>query len=134
MRAGDFQRAWEINDLDLAQRVAERAPKHEGPRHLQQIWRGEPLRDARVLVHCEYGIGRSALLALCVLAATGVPPLEALSRLKQARWKVSPSPEQLEGFREWVRRHGGNVPPLQALFDIAYAHLRGGQVGTGTAA
>jgi len=57
MRAGDFQRAWEINDLDLAQRVAERAPKHEGPRHLQQIWRGEPLRDARVLVRCYHGLG-----------------------------------------------------------------------------
>jgi Dual specificity phosphatase, catalytic domain len=88
----------------------------------------------RVFIHCEYGIGRSALLALCVLVAGGETPLEALRRTKHARWKVSPSPEQLGAFRTWVERQGGSAPPLEALFDIAYAHLRAGQVGTGTAA
>jgi predicted protein tyrosine phosphatase len=88
----------------------------------------------KVFVHCEYGIGRSALLALCVLSAQGCEPVEALRRLKGARWKVSPSPEQLEAFRAWVERHGGAAPPLQALFELAYAHLREGAVGTGTAA
>jgi hypothetical protein len=57
MRAGDFARAWAINDRDLARRVAERTPKHKGPRHLQHIWRGEPLEGARVLVRCYHGLG-----------------------------------------------------------------------------
>src|SRR5436309_12725026 len=57
MRANDFARAWAINDRDLAQRIAENAPRHEGPRHLQHIWRGEPLESARVLVRCYHGLG-----------------------------------------------------------------------------
>src|SRR4051812_14557401 len=57
MRAGDFERAWTINALDLAGRVAANLPKHEGPRHLQHIWRGEPLEGARVLVRCYHGLG-----------------------------------------------------------------------------
>jgi hypothetical protein len=57
IRAGDFERAWAVNHRDLARRIATREPKHEGPRHLQHIWRGEPLRDARVLVRCYHGLG-----------------------------------------------------------------------------
>jgi hypothetical protein len=57
MRANDFARAWAINQRDLARRIAENAPKHEGPRHLQHIWRGEPLEGARVLVRCYHGLG-----------------------------------------------------------------------------
>lgn len=87
----------------------------------------------KVFIHCEYGIGRSALLALCVMASHGMEPLHALATLKTARWKVSPSPEQLQGFLDWVGRHGAEPPPLRALFEIAYAHLAQGQVGPGTA-
>jgi protein-tyrosine phosphatase len=86
----------------------------------------------KVFIHCQYGIGRSALLALCVMADAGVPPLDALSQLKSARRVVSPSPEQLGSYRCWLERHGLPVPGLQALFDIAYAHLREGRPGTGT--
>src|SRR5438270_665433 len=57
MRANDFARAWTINHRDLARRIAKNAPKHEGPRHLQHIWRGEPLHGARVLVRCYHGLG-----------------------------------------------------------------------------
>src|SRR5690606_11292785 len=32
-------------------------PKHEGPRHLQTIWDGRPLRGRRVLVRCYHGLG-----------------------------------------------------------------------------
>src|SRR3981189_823045 len=85
----------------------------------------------RVLVHCEYGIGRSALLALCVLTARGTDPLQALRMLKAARSKVSPSPEQLGAFRTFIERQGGMAPPLQAPFEGAYAHLAGGELATG---
>jgi len=58
MRANDFERAWLIND-----EVRRRGTggfdreKHQGPRHCQRIWRGEPLQDARVLVRCYHGLG-----------------------------------------------------------------------------
>lgn len=55
MRAGDFERAWAINDRDLA--MLAHPPKHIGPRHLQRIWRGEDLTDKHVLVRCYHGLG-----------------------------------------------------------------------------
>nr|WP_036017088.1 hypothetical protein [Bradyrhizobium sp. WSM1743] len=55
MRAGDFTRAWAINDRDLVQ-IAH-PPKHTGPRHLQRIWRGEDLHGRHVLVRCYHGLG-----------------------------------------------------------------------------
>lgn len=55
MRAADFERAWAINDRDMA--VLAHPPKHTGPRHLQRIWRGEDLTDKHVLVRCYHGLG-----------------------------------------------------------------------------
>jgi predicted protein tyrosine phosphatase len=84
---------------------------------------------ARVLVHCEHGIGRSVLLALCVLVSRGDDPLAALERVKSARPVASPSPEQLGAFAEWARRFAArrgrplNVPTFEALARIAYRDL-----------
>jgi len=47
-------------------------------------------RGERVLVHCQYGIGRSVLLGLCVLVARGLAPLEALACAKAARPVAAP--------------------------------------------
>ena len=57
MRAADFARAWAIADADLAGLATTEANKHEGPRHLQRIWRGEDLHDRIVLVRCYHGLG-----------------------------------------------------------------------------
>ena len=87
-------------------------------------------RGHKVYIHCAHGVGRSALLALCVLVAEGDSPLEALKRAKRARWQVSPSPEQLEAFMSWAAtwrdRHGRawEVPSFRELADIASRHLR----------
>jgi protein-tyrosine phosphatase len=87
-------------------------------------------RGTRVLIHCEHGIGRSALLALCTLVAGGLDPLEAMNRLKAARPVVCPGAEQLEAFRSWVTRYRKRtgtkfvVPSLEALIFVACAHLR----------
>jgi predicted protein tyrosine phosphatase len=95
-------------------------------------------RGEKVLVHCEHGVGRSALLALCVLVARGDSPLGALERAKGARPMVSPSPEQLEAFAAWARsfaaRTGGDpeVPTVDALGRVAWRHLQPGEQGTGT--
>jgi protein-tyrosine phosphatase len=84
----------------------------------------------RVFIHCEHGIGRSALLALCVLVSRGMAPLDALERAKTARPVVSPSPEQLGAFLQWLREWRGGrelawvEPSLEALMIIAYRHLR----------
>jgi len=91
----------------------------------QQLERGH-----KVYVHCEAGVGRSAMLALCVLVAGGEAPLEALERTKRARWQVAPTPEQLQAFMSWSEawrgRHGLGwaVPDFDDLARIAYRHLR----------
>ncbi|ATB46165.1 protein phosphatase [Corallococcus macrosporus DSM 14697] len=87
-------------------------------------------RREKVLIHCEHGIGRSALLALCVLVEGGLSPLEALSLAKDRRGRVSPSPEQLSAFIAYTqalrasREVPWDVPGFDALAAIAYRHLR----------
>lgn len=83
-----------------------------------------------VFVHCQYGVGRSALVALCALVGRGSSPLAALEAAKRARPVISPSPEQLLAlatFAAWVKAERGarwEVPTLQELADIAWRHLR----------
>ncbi|ATB44875.1 protein-tyrosine phosphatase family protein [Corallococcus macrosporus] len=93
-------------------------------------WVTEQLAQGhKVYIHCEHGVGRSALLALCVLVALGHPPLEALALAKQRRWQVSPSTEQLRTFMSWAetwrQRHAAAwpVPRLEDLAAIAHSHL-----------
>jgi protein-tyrosine phosphatase len=92
-------------------------------------------RGGRVLVHCQHGIGRSALLALCVLVEQGSDPIAALTLVKAAREIVSPSPEQLTafiGFVQSTRQARGaswSVPSLDDLSRIAYRHLAAGAEG-----
>lgn len=53
----------------------------------------------RVLIHCRQGIGRSALIAACLLVMSGVDPETAFQRVSAARGVVVPeTPEQ----RKWV--------------------------------
>lgn len=84
----------------------------------QRIARGEC-----VLVHCQEGVGRSALLALCVLVELGSAPLEALNQAKGARWQVSPNPAQYEAWAEWLARRGLPAPGFDAFAAVAYRHL-----------
>lgn len=101
------------------------------PRHVREgvAFAADGLdRGERVFIHCQYGIGRSALLSLCVLVARGAAPLEAMTQLKTARSVISPSPEQLEAFVRYCREvRGGSpwaVPTVPALAEIAWRHLR----------
>jgi protein-tyrosine phosphatase len=94
-------------------------------------WVNEKLdRGLNVYIHCEHGVGRSALLALCVLVSRGDTALRALARAKGARKEISPSPEQLHAFRAWLAerraRTGADlvIPPMEDLAWIAYSHLR----------
>ena len=85
--------------------------------------------DHRTLVHCEHGIGRSATLALAALVAQGFTPLDALTLAKDRRERVSPSPAQYDGWREWLSdrqaRRGDtwSIPSFEVFAKIAYRHL-----------
>jgi protein-tyrosine phosphatase len=53
----------------------------------------------RVGLHCRQGVGRSAVLAACILIALGTDPAAALARIAAARGLPVPeTPEQ----RQWV--------------------------------
>lgn len=54
MRRGDFAAAWRVSDAALH---AARPDPSETPRHLQAVWRGDPLAGQRVLVRCYHGLG-----------------------------------------------------------------------------
>jgi predicted protein tyrosine phosphatase len=77
----------------------------------------------RLLLHCQHGIGRSALLALCVLVDRGFDPIDALKLAKDARERISPSPPQYEAWADWLRRHGRSAPSFDAYAGVAYRHL-----------
>jgi hypothetical protein len=74
MRAADFDLAWTITDRDLTAIRRIGGNKHEGPRHLQRIWRGEELRSRRVLVRCYHGLGDT------IQFARFLPSLAAVAR------------------------------------------------------
>ena len=84
----------------------------------------------RVLAHCEHGIGRSATLVLAALVAQGMTPLDALSLAKDQRERVSPSPAQYDGWREWLQNRQARcgetwtIPSFDDFAAIAYRHLR----------
>jgi predicted protein tyrosine phosphatase len=84
----------------------------------------------RVFIHCQWGIGRSALLTCCVLVSLGHSPGQALEIAKKNRPIVSPSPEQLEAMLAWSRRQRaerGEPPHADTWIDlaaIAYGHRK----------
>ena len=80
----------------------------------------------KLLIHCQHGIGRSALLALCVMVDQGWEPLDALRRAKNRRAAVSPSPSQYQGWIRWLERHGKPAPDFHTFGCIAYRHLANG--------
>jgi ADP-ribosyl-[dinitrogen reductase] hydrolase len=52
-------------------------------------------REEPILIHCVGGLGRTGVIAGCLLRALGVPPAEALKRLVAARGHECPqNPEQ----------------------------------------
>lgn len=59
----------------------------------------------KVFIHCEHGVGRSALLAVCVLVDQRVAPLDALRHAKTRRKVISFSEPQQRRFLEWCEHH-----------------------------
>jgi protein-tyrosine phosphatase len=84
----------------------------------ERIGRGE-----KVLIHCQHGIGRSPLLALCVMVEQGWEPLDALRHVKDLREVVSPSRSQYDGWAAWLSTRGKGAPDYHTFGCIAYRHL-----------
>jgi len=80
----------------------------------------------KLLIHCQHGIGRSALLALCVMVDQGWDPLDALSQAKDRRAAISPSPSQYQGWVRWLEQRDKAAPGFHAFGCIAYRHLADG--------
>jgi hypothetical protein len=80
-------------------------------------------RGDKVLIHCQHGIGRSPLLALCVLVDQGWEPLDALVHAKNRREAVSLSRAQYDGWAAWLESRGKLAPDYHAFGCIAYRHL-----------
>jgi protein-tyrosine phosphatase len=88
--------------------------------------RGHIAGGGKALIHCQLGIGRSALLALCVMVDHGWEPLAALSEAKDKRAVVSPSRSQFDGWVRWLEAHGHASPDYHSFGCIAYRHLAAG--------
>jgi len=58
-------------------------------------------RGGRVLIHCEHGVGRSALLASAVLVYGGMHAWDALQLVQQKRWQAAPNHSQVVRLREF---------------------------------
>jgi hypothetical protein len=113
MRGGDFERAWAITDRNLATYRQGHEDKHRGPRHLQRIWRGEELRDRRVLVRCYHGLGDT------IQFARFLPPLAELAGWLSV-WcqpELLPLIERVEGVDRAIPLHDG-TPDIDFEVDI----------------
>jgi hypothetical protein len=113
IRGGQFERAWAITDRDLATYRQGHEAKHRGPRHLQRIWRGEELRDRRVLVRCYHGLGDT------IQFARFLPPLAELAGGLSV-WcqpELLPLIERVDGVDRAIPLHDGK-PDIDFEVDI----------------
>jgi hypothetical protein len=103
MRAGDFDRAWSITDRDLASYRQADDDKHAGPRHQQRIWRGEELRNRRLLVRCYHGLGDT------IQFARFLPPLAERARglTVWCQPELLPLIERVDGVDGVIPLHDG---------------------------
>jgi protein-tyrosine phosphatase len=65
----------------------------------------------KIAIHCRQGVGRSSLLAACVLAASGVDLASAWERIAAARGCAVPDTSEQ---REWVVRFARDMLAPQA--------------------
>src|SRR4051812_35884773 len=113
IRAGDFERAWSITDRDVSAFRQAGGDKHKGPRHQQRIWRGEELRNRRVLVRCYHGLGDT------IQFARFLPPLAERVR-ELTVWcqpELLPLIERLDGVDRAIPLHDG-APDTDFEVDI----------------
>ena len=109
----------EEDDLDLAKEGSEAKalgmgfvsfpiPDREAPRSDSALAEALEKIDAalwsakNVVIHCRQGIGRSGLVAACLLVSKGESPQAAVERLSAARGASVP---ETAGQRRWIDRY-----------------------------
>lgn len=83
------------------------APDHFAPRQAQLAegarWMQERVEaGGSVYVHCQHGVGRAPLQALCLLVARGESPDAAYRKLRAARWQATLNDRQLAALAEFA--------------------------------
>lgn len=64
-----------------------------------------------IAVHCRQGIGRAALVAICLLSMSGVEPTAAIERVRTARGRGVPeTPEQFRWIADFAKSLAVAVP------------------------
>ncbi|HLI70975.1 MAG TPA: dual specificity protein phosphatase [Ktedonobacteraceae bacterium] len=58
-------------------------------------------QGGRILIHCEHGVGRSALLTCAVLVYGGMSAHDALKLVQKKRWQAAPNAGQVQRLREF---------------------------------
>lgn len=118
MLRGDFAAAWAISDRVLRERIDRDESCRRWPRHAQYVWRGDSLRNRRVLVRCYHGLGDTIQFARLLA------PLR-----KEARYTILWAPPALcellasvEGIDEILPLHDG-TPECEYDADIELMEL-----------
>lgn len=62
------------------------------------------LDGRRVVVHCRGGLGRAGLTAACLLVQAGMPPEQAIDRVRQARPGTIETDAQVQFVHDFARR------------------------------
>jgi hypothetical protein len=109
MLRGDYDAAWNVSDRILLARGD--APTWHLPRHLQAVWRGEPLHGKRVLVRCYHGLGDT-------LQFIRYAPLVSDIAAELSVWaqpSLLPLLETVEGTHRLLPLHDG-LP--EAVYDV----------------
>jgi predicted protein tyrosine phosphatase len=71
----------------------------------------ETVKDGRVLVHCQHGMGRSVIMAAAVLLKMGHDWREALRLIKSKRRGVSPLYHQVAALAEFAENRAKQKSP-----------------------
>ncbi len=113
---GEFDAAWQVSD-----RIRARTQKvHDAsqPRHLQQIWNGEPLAGRRVLIRCYHGLGDT------IQFIRYAPLVKAIARevIVWAQPALLPLLQSAPGIDRLLPLHDG-IPDVEYDVDIEVMEL-----------
>jgi protein-tyrosine phosphatase len=106
--------AWRARALDFLAFPIEDRSVPSDPGEVAALIRELEKRLARgraVALHCRQGLGRSALVASCLLVSAGLEPDAAFKRVGQARGCAVP---ETTAQREWVVRFARDLAPEAA--------------------
>jgi protein-tyrosine phosphatase len=68
------------------------------------------IEGKRLMIHCRQGIGRSALIAACLLVLSGTDPETAFHQISAARGVAVPeTPEQRKWVKDFTRELAGRL-------------------------